>query len=146
MSLSRDQVNKLDFLVWMASFLGTLFISIEIGLGIAIGLAMLIVIYESAFPHTAMLGRIPGSGVYRNVKQYPSAQLVPGVMVCRIDAPIYFANVQWIKDRLRAYEARHRDWSGERGTLTCSTGWSFGTSSHPQALYAVRATSTALLR
>lgn len=36
------QVNKLDFLVWMASFLGTLFISIEIGLGIAIGLAMLI--------------------------------------------------------------------------------------------------------
>ncbi|GFR50731.1 hypothetical protein Agub_g12988 [Astrephomene gubernaculifera] len=109
------KVNKLDFIVWMASFLGTLFISIEIGLGIAIGLAMLIVIYESAFPHTALLGRIPGSGVYRNIKQYPNSQLVPGVMVCRIDAPIYFANVQWIKDRLRAYEARHRAWSAERG-------------------------------
>ncbi|KXZ46976.1 hypothetical protein GPECTOR_39g470 [Gonium pectorale] len=109
------KVNKLDFLVWMASFLGTLFISIEIGLGIAIGLAMLIVIYESAFPHTALLGRIPGSGVYRNVKQYKDAQLVPGIMACRIDSPVYFANVQWIKDRLRAYEARHREWSGERG-------------------------------
>ncbi len=33
----------------------------------------------------------------------------------RIDAPIYFANVQWIKDRLRAYEERHREWSAERG-------------------------------
>ncbi|KAG2433274.1 hypothetical protein HXX76_008342 [Chlamydomonas incerta] len=110
------KVNKLDFLVWMASFLGTLFISIEIGLGIAIGLAMLIVIYESAFPHTAMLGRIPASGVYRNVKQYPQSQLTPGVLVMRIDSPIYFANVQWIKDRLRVYEDRHRNWSAEHGT------------------------------
>ncbi|GLC36560.1 Proton/sulfate cotransporter 2 [Pleodorina starrii] len=108
------KVNKLDFLVWMASFLGVLFISIEIGLGIAIGLALLIVIYESAFPHTAMVGRIPGSSVYRNVKQYPNAQLFPGIMVCRIDAPIYFANIQWIKDRLKAYEARHREWSAEK--------------------------------
>ncbi|KAG2497041.1 hypothetical protein HYH03_005043 [Edaphochlamys debaryana] len=109
------RVNKLDFLVWMASFLGTLFISIEIGLGIAIGLAMLIVIYESAFPHTALLGRIPGSGVYRNVKQYPNAQMLPGVMAVRIDAPIYFANVQWIKDRLRAYEAKYRSFSADKG-------------------------------
>lgn len=65
------QVNKLDWIIWMASFLGTLFISIEIGLAISIGLALLVVIYESAFPHTALLGRISGSGVYRNVKQYP---------------------------------------------------------------------------
>ncbi|GIL90343.1 hypothetical protein Vretimale_18206 [Volvox reticuliferus] len=108
------RVNKLDFLVWMASFLGVLFISIEIGLGIAIGLALLIVIYESAFPHTALLGRISGSSVYRNIKQYPNAQLFPGIMICRIDAPIYFANIQWIKDRLRAYEARHRSWSLEQ--------------------------------
>ncbi|EFJ51511.1 hypothetical protein VOLCADRAFT_79619 [Volvox carteri f. nagariensis] len=108
------KVNKLDFLVWMASFLGVLFISIEIGLGIAIGLALLIVIYESAFPHTAQLGRIPGSSVYRNVKQYPNAQLFPGILICRIDAPVYFANIQWIKDRLRAYEERHREWSSDR--------------------------------
>ncbi|PNH07849.1 Proton/sulfate cotransporter 2 [Tetrabaena socialis] len=107
------KINKLDFFIWMAAFLGTLFISIEIGLGIAIGLAILVVVYESAFPHTAMLGRIPGSGVYRNVKQYPQAQLTPGILICRIDAPIYFANVQWIKDRLRVYEARHRNWSSE---------------------------------
>ncbi len=72
--LRWQQVNKLDWLVWMASFLGTLFISIEIGLGISIGLALLIVIYESAFPHMALLGRIPGTGVYRNIKQYPKVR------------------------------------------------------------------------
>lgn len=49
--------------------------SVEIGLGIAIGLAVLFAIFNTAFPHTAMLGRVPGSTVYRNVKQYPNAQV-----------------------------------------------------------------------
>lgn len=67
-------MNKLDWLVWMASFLGVLFISVEIGLGIAIGLAILIVIYESAFPNTALVGRIPGTTIWRNIKQYPNVR------------------------------------------------------------------------
>jgi hypothetical protein len=51
--------------VWITAFICTLFLGIELGLGISIGLAMLIVIFESAFPHTAMLGRIDKSTVYR---------------------------------------------------------------------------------
>jgi len=97
------KVNKFDFLVWLASFLGVLFISVEIGLAIALGLAVAIVIYESAFPHTALLGRIPNTGVYRNVKQYPDACVVPGIVAVRIDAPIYFANHQWITSRIQDY-------------------------------------------
>ena len=54
-----------DFFVWVAAFLCTLFLGIELGLGIAIGLALLIVVFESAFPHTAVLGRINRSSVYR---------------------------------------------------------------------------------
>lgn len=109
------KVNKLDFMVWCASFFGVLFAGIEIGLGIAIGLAVLIVVYESAFPHTALLGRIPGTGVYRNVKQYPQAQAVPGVLAVRIDAPIYFANTQYIRDRLRSFTERYKVWCKDKG-------------------------------
>lgn len=54
--------NFLDFLVWMAAFLGTVFLGVEIGLGIAIGLAVVLVIYQSAFPHTAVLGCLPETG------------------------------------------------------------------------------------
>ena len=61
---------------------------IEIGLGIAIGLVLLVVVYESAFLHTALLGRIPGTGVYRNTRQYSDAAIFPGIVVCRIDAPM----------------------------------------------------------
>lgn len=42
---------------------------VEIGLVISIGLALLITIYESAFPHTAVLGKIPGTSVFRNVSE-----------------------------------------------------------------------------
>lgn len=55
--------NFLDFLVWVAAFLGTVFLGVEIGLAIAIGLAVVLVIYQSAFPHTAVLGCLPETGV-----------------------------------------------------------------------------------
>ena len=56
------KANFLDFLVWMAAYLGTVFLGVEIGLGIAIGLAVVLVVYQSAFPHTAVLGNLPETG------------------------------------------------------------------------------------
>lgn len=47
----------------------------------------------------AVLGRLPGTTVYRNVKQYPEAYTYNGIVIVRIDAPIYFANASFIKDR-----------------------------------------------
>jgi MFS superfamily sulfate permease-like transporter len=56
-----------------------------------------------AIPQTRRF--VVASQVYRNVEQYPSAEMVPGVLVVRLDAPVYFANVQWMEDKLVAYEA-----------------------------------------
>jgi len=92
------RVNKFDWLVWTVSCCGTMFLGVEIGLMIAVGLSLLLVLYESAYPHTAVLGRLPGSTVYRNVKQYPKAELYDAIVLCRIDAPIYFANTQYIRE------------------------------------------------
>lgn len=47
----------------------------------------------------AVLGRLPGTTVYRNVQQYPEAYTYNGIVIVRIDAPIYFANISYIKDR-----------------------------------------------
>lgn len=103
------KVHKLDFLVWCVSFLGTLFLGVEIGLGIAVAVSILLVTYESAYPHTAVLGRLPGTTVYRNTKQYPEAESYEGVLVCRVDAPIYFANTQHIREKLNKYERRTKN-------------------------------------
>ncbi|EFJ29944.1 hypothetical protein SELMODRAFT_90185 [Selaginella moellendorffii] len=98
------RVKKKDFCLWVAAFANTLFFGVEIGVLIAITLSLVFVIYESANPHIAILGRLPGTTVYRNVRQYADAYTYHGIVIVRIDAPMYFANISFIKDRLRKYE------------------------------------------
>lgn len=100
------KVHKFDFGVWMFAFLGTLFLGVELGLGIAVGVSLMLVVFESAYPHTAILGRLPGTTEYRNIKNYRQAELYDGIVVVRIDAPIYFANTQNIREKVQKYENR----------------------------------------
>ncbi|KAB1217978.1 Sulfate transporter 4.1, chloroplastic [Morella rubra] len=98
------RVDKKDFLLWTITCTMTLFLGIEIGVLVGVGVSLAFVIHESANPHIAVLGRLPGTTVYRNVQQYPEAYTYNGIVIVRIDAPVYFANISYIKDRLREYE------------------------------------------
>ncbi|XP_041000401.1 probable sulfate transporter 4.2 isoform X1 [Juglans microcarpa x Juglans regia] len=98
------RVDKKDFLLWTITCTTTLFLGIEIGVLVGVGVSLAFVIHESANPHIAVLGRLPGTTVYRNTQQYPEAYTYNGIVVVRIDAPIYFANISYIKERLREYE------------------------------------------
>jgi len=97
------RISKVDFLVWAASFFGTLFLGAELGLVIAIALAMLCVIYESAFPQVAELGRLKSTTVYRNIKQYPTAKRLKGIVILRVGSPIYFANCSYVRDMFQQF-------------------------------------------
>ncbi|KAL5716619.1 putative sulfate transporter 4.2 [Ranunculus cassubicifolius] len=98
------RVDKKDFFLWTITSITTLFLSIEIGVLVGVGFSIAFVIHESANPHIAVLGRLPGTTIYRNKQQYPEAYTYNGIVIVRIDAPIYFANISYIKDRLREYE------------------------------------------
>ncbi len=43
---------------------------------------------------------------HRNVKQYPDAEQVDGILIVRLDAPLYFANTRFIRERLRSYHRK----------------------------------------
>lgn len=108
------KVHKFDFGVWMVACAGTMFLGVEIGLAIAVCVSLLLVTYESAYPHTAVLGRLPGTNVYRNVKQYPDAERYDGLVMVRIDAPIYFANTQNVREKISKYERQAEEQLAER--------------------------------
>ncbi|XP_061985623.1 sulfate transporter 4.1, chloroplastic-like [Populus nigra] len=108
------RVDKKDFVLWIITSTTTLFLGIEIGVLVGVGASLAFVIHESANPHIAVLGRLPGTTVYRNIEQYPEAYTYNGIVIVRIDAPIYFANISFIKDRLREYEV-DADKSSRRG-------------------------------
>ncbi|CAB9501297.1 Sulfate transporter 4.1, chloroplastic [Seminavis robusta] len=108
------KVHKFDFAVWLIACLGTMFLGVEIGLAIAVAVSLLLVTYESAYPHTAVLGRLPGTTVYRNIKQYPEAERYDGIVMVRIDAPIYFANTQNVREKISKYERQAEEQLIER--------------------------------
>ena len=58
------------------------------------------ILYNVTRPHTARLGNIPGTNVYRNATQYPNATTVPGILAIRVDAAIYFSNSNYIHDKI----------------------------------------------
>ncbi|CAA0828078.1 Sulfate transporter 3.1 [Striga hermonthica] len=93
-------VDKFDFLVCMSSYIGMVFASFEVGLVMAIGLSILRVLLFVARPRTLVLGNIPDSNVFRSVDHYQNAINVPGVLILEIDAPIYFANSNYLRERI----------------------------------------------
>ena len=64
-----------------------------------VGLSLLRVLLFVARPRTLVLGNIPNSMIYRSVDQYPDTNNVPGVLILEIDAPIYFANSSYLRER-----------------------------------------------
>ncbi len=93
-------VDKFDFVVCMAAYFGVVFASVEIGLVLAVAISVLRVLLFVARPRTLVQGNIPNSKLYRNVDQYPAATTVPGVLILEIDAPIYFANASYLRERI----------------------------------------------
>ncbi|KAJ4750366.1 sulfate transporter 1 [Rhynchospora pubera] len=93
-------VDKIDFCVCLGAYLGVVFGSVEIGLVVAVTISILRVLLFIARPRTTVLGNIPNSMVYRRVDQYPIAQSIPGIFILHIDAPIYFANASYLRERI----------------------------------------------
>lgn len=92
--------DKADFGMLIATFLITLTLGIETGIISGMVLSLLVVIYKASRPHIAQLGRVPGTNIFRNVSRFKNLEIREDLLMVRIDGPIYFANVEFIKDRI----------------------------------------------
>ncbi|KAK8509930.1 hypothetical protein V6N12_001998 [Hibiscus sabdariffa] len=102
-------VDKFDFLVCMGAYIGVVFASVEVGLVIAVAISVLRLLLFVARPRTFSLGNLPNSTIYRNVEQYPNANNVHGVLILEIDAPIYFANSSYLRERITRWIDEEED-------------------------------------
>ena len=99
------RVKRSDFGLLVLAFTATLVLGIERGIAVSVIASLVVVLRQTARPHTAVLGRIPGTANFRNVERSPGAITTAGVVVLRIDAPLYFANADYVRDELRRVEA-----------------------------------------
>ncbi|KAL6964303.1 Sulfate transporter 1.3 [Sarracenia purpurea var. burkii] len=93
------KIDKFDFVACMGAFFGVVFVSVEIGLLIAVAISFAKILLQVTRPRTALLGKLPRTSVYRNIQQYPDALKIPGVLIVRVDSAIYFSNSNYIKER-----------------------------------------------
>ena len=93
-----------DFSMLAVTFLATLFIGIEEGIATGVVISLVMVIYRSTKPHVAVLGKIPGTHAYRNIKRFPHVEQHEDILIIRFDSQLYFANVEYFKEKLRKLE------------------------------------------
>ncbi|HEY0942655.1 MAG TPA: sulfate permease [Steroidobacter sp.] len=93
-------VKITEGLLLVFTFLATLLFGIMHGLLLGIIASILLFITLNTRPYTAILGRLPATNIFRNVENFPEAQTFPGLVILRIDASLYFANVVFLKQRI----------------------------------------------
>jgi MFS superfamily sulfate permease-like transporter len=96
------RLRRSEFGLSVASFLGVVIFGVLPGIGIAVGLSLLNFIRHAWRPHEAILGRVPNYKGYHDIGRHPDARQVPGLLLYRWDAPLFFANADLFRDRVRA--------------------------------------------
>ena len=94
------RIQQWEFWLSVVCFVGVAVFGTIPGLGIAIGLAVIEFLWDGWRPHYAVLGRADGVRGYHDIKRYPDARLVPGLVLFRWDAPLFFANAELFQDRV----------------------------------------------
>jgi len=92
--------NKVEFGLLMVTFLVTLNFSMVPGIVTGIVLSILILLYKSAYPHIAHLGKVKGHHEFRNVRRFDNLQVWDDLLILRMDAPLSFINIQFFKDHI----------------------------------------------
>ncbi len=94
------RIQRWEFWLSIVCFVGVAVLGAIPGIGLAIVLAVIEFLWDGWRPHSAVLGRVGGVRGYHDITRYPDARLVPGLVLFRWDAPLFFANAEFFQERV----------------------------------------------
>ena len=94
------RIQQWEFWLAILCFVGVALFGVIPGIGIAIVIAVIEFLWDGWRPHYAVLGRVDGIRGYHDIKRYPAARRVPGLVLFRWDAPLFFANAELFHQRV----------------------------------------------
>jgi high affinity sulfate transporter 1 len=98
------RVSRAEFSLGVLTFAGVIFIDVLPGMLIGVVCAVLLTIYQSTRPHVSNLGRVPHAvGAYSDMTRHPENLPVPGILILRLDAPLYYANAITVRDQFMQF-------------------------------------------
>ncbi|WP_169193788.1 sulfate permease [Devosia sp. MC1541] len=89
--------SKADFAAVAITLIGTLLLGVETGIALGVGTSILIFLYRSSKPHAAVVGQVPGTEHFRNIKRH-TVETHPEILSIRVDESLYFANARFLED------------------------------------------------
>uniref|UniRef100_A0A672P718 Solute carrier family 26 member 6-like n=1 Tax=Sinocyclocheilus grahami TaxID=75366 RepID=A0A672P718_SINGR len=94
------RTNKVDMVVWVMTMILTVLFNPDLGLAASIAFSILTVVFRTQLPKYSILGQVPGTDIYRPVEDYHQVKEIPGIMIFRSSATLYFANAEMYIDAL----------------------------------------------
>jgi len=94
------RIQQWEFRLSIVCFVGVAVLGVVPGIGLAIVIAVIEFLWDGWRPHSAILGRAEGVKGYHDITRYPNARQVPGLVLFRWDAPLFFANAELFRDRV----------------------------------------------
>jgi len=101
--------RRVEFTLSVIALLGVALLGVLPGILIAVGLSILNVFRRTWWPHHTELGRVYGVAGLHDTERYPDAELLPGLVVYRFDAPLIFANARMFGEAMRGIAQEHQD-------------------------------------
>ncbi len=98
-------ISKTEFSFALAAFLGVLVIDVLTGVALGVVLSLVVLIHQASHPGTAVLGKVHGKDVYRNLLRRPEARTIPGLLIFRFDSNLFFANTNYCAERIKQHIA-----------------------------------------
>jgi high affinity sulfate transporter 1 len=89
-------VNRFDFIIVMTALFSVIIFGILQGVLIAALFSLILIIRNVSAPNVAFLGRIPGTNIYSDIKRHPDNELIPGILLFRVESPIVYFNVAYV--------------------------------------------------
>jgi high affinity sulfate transporter 1 len=93
------RLRKVEFTLSVVSFLSVAFVGVIQGIVISIALALLVLVWNAWHPHFTTLVRVDGSKGYHDMKRHPQGRQVPGLVLFRWDAQLFFANAEVFREQ-----------------------------------------------
>ncbi|WP_392893898.1 SulP family inorganic anion transporter [Pseudomonas migulae] len=92
------RIQRWEFWLSITCFVGVAVLGAVPGIGLAVVVAVIEFLWDGWRPHYAVLGRVDGIRGYHDISRYPHARLVPGLVLFRWDAPLFFANAEFFQN------------------------------------------------
>ena len=104
------KTHREEFFVLLFTFTVTLFLGIKEGILLGAFMSLSLMVYRSTQPHIAVLGRIKGTSIFRNVLRFPEqVETFQGVMIIRFDGQLFFANHNYFKKQINDRIEKQKD-------------------------------------